>query len=327
MELSQEITTVIPVFDAEKTVAAACASALAQPQVKEVLLVEDGSSDNSLRVCQELASTDERVRLLQHDGGSNRGAGASRNLGWRAATTEWISFLDSDDWFLDGHSERTLAVLADDPRLDGCHGPVRIEFESPELRQTAIAEGSVRDGREILAIDSDVTPDELLKALIVGGRGGVQTAGITVRKTLLEEVGGFDESLELSQDFELWLRLASAGRLGRISGAPIAVYWINSTSRSAFNNRRSKFWRVKMAESFLRWGQQTDAKSEDVELARQQFAACWQQHIDFEVEAGKSEGGLQLRRLAKVVALRPCSLVETVFWKDVAWSLGLTRPM
>jgi len=322
-----EITTVIPVFDAEETVAVACASALKQTLVAEVLLIEDGSTDNSLALCRELAASNERVRLLQHGGGINRGAGASRNLGWRTANTEWINFLDSDDRFLDGHSERSAAVLAKNPSLDGCYGAVRVEFESPEHQRAAVDAMTVVDGLAVLGMDADVVPEELLEALVIGDRGSVQTGGMTVKKALLEEVGGFDETLEQSQDFELWLRIASAGRLGRVPGNPIAVYWINATSRSAFDDRRAKYWRIRMAEAFLRWAQRTGANQKHIIQAREQFAASWQQHIDLEVSAGRAEVGLQFQRLGKILSIRPSSIRELSFWKDAVWSLGITRPM
>ena len=95
-----EISVIIPVYNAAAYVRQAVESALAQPEVREVLLVEDGSPDNALEVCQQLAAEHQRVILLHHPNGENRGAGASRNLGMRNAHFPIIAFLDADDYYL-----------------------------------------------------------------------------------------------------------------------------------------------------------------------------------------------------------------------------------
>ena len=66
-----EITVVIPVHNAAEFVREAALSALAQPEVREVLLVEDGSGDRSLAACRQLAVEDARVRVLCHPGGGS----------------------------------------------------------------------------------------------------------------------------------------------------------------------------------------------------------------------------------------------------------------
>ncbi len=81
-----EVSVVIPVYNAVPYVRQAVESALAQSQVREVLMVEDGSPDNALEVCRELAAEYPRVVLLRHPNGENRGAGASRTSAfWRSS--------------------------------------------------------------------------------------------------------------------------------------------------------------------------------------------------------------------------------------------------
>jgi glycosyltransferase involved in cell wall biosynthesis len=80
-----QVSVITPVYNAASFVTQAVESALQQPETAEVLIIEDGSPDNSLEVCQELAKKYEKVKLLRHPNGENRGAGASRNLGMRNA--------------------------------------------------------------------------------------------------------------------------------------------------------------------------------------------------------------------------------------------------
>jgi glycosyltransferase involved in cell wall biosynthesis len=90
------VDVIVPVYNAADYVRKAVESALARPETVEVILVEDGSTDESLAVCQELAAEYPTVRLYRHPNGENRGAGASRNLAISESTRGHIAFLDAD---------------------------------------------------------------------------------------------------------------------------------------------------------------------------------------------------------------------------------------
>ena len=92
-----KISVIIPVYNAGKYVKSAVESALMQDETKGVILVEDGSPDNSLQVCRELAEKHEAVTLYRHPDHQNHGAGESRNFGIEKAACDYIAFLDADD--------------------------------------------------------------------------------------------------------------------------------------------------------------------------------------------------------------------------------------
>ena len=100
-----KISVIIPVYNAEKYITQAVESALQFEEVCEVILVEDKSPDNALEVCKNLAKTFDRVTLYQHPDKGNHGAGASRNLGMKMATGDYIAFLDADDFYLPNRFE------------------------------------------------------------------------------------------------------------------------------------------------------------------------------------------------------------------------------
>ena len=127
-----EVSVVIPVYNAAPYVRQAVESALAQPQVREVLLVEDGSPDNALEVCRELAAEYPRVALLRHPNGENRGAGASRNLGMLAAGSAFLAFLDADDYYLPGRFTIDERIFAQDPRCEGVYHAVEMHVEDAQ---------------------------------------------------------------------------------------------------------------------------------------------------------------------------------------------------
>ena len=117
------ISVVIPVFNAEKYLRNAVNSALRQEEVSEVVLVEDCSPDNCLAICQELAETSPKVRLLQHPDRQNHGAAESRNLGIRSARGDFIAFLDADDYYLDDRFKVAVEILREHAgRCTNWHG-------------------------------------------------------------------------------------------------------------------------------------------------------------------------------------------------------------
>lgn len=96
------ISSVTPVYNAATTLRRAVESLLLQSEIDEIILVEDGSTDNSFRLCQELAESHPIIKVIQHPGGENKGAPSSRNLGLALAKNEWIQFMDADDELLPG---------------------------------------------------------------------------------------------------------------------------------------------------------------------------------------------------------------------------------
>lgn len=93
-----DVSVIIPALNAEKTVARAIRSALGQTlQTIEVIVVDDGSSDQTAAIVSELAKHDGRVRLISHS--RRQGVSSSRNDAIASAKGEWIAVLDADDWY------------------------------------------------------------------------------------------------------------------------------------------------------------------------------------------------------------------------------------
>ena len=95
-----EISIIIPVYNAEKTLERCVNSILSQDFTDfELILVDDGSSDKSGQLCQAFASRDSRVRVFHQNNG---GVSSARNVGLDNASGKWITFCDSDDYVLPG---------------------------------------------------------------------------------------------------------------------------------------------------------------------------------------------------------------------------------
>ncbi len=176
------ISVVIPAYNAAPYVARAIESVLAQTvRPTEVIVVDDASSDATAQVVERYGPP---VRLLRR--AANGGPAAARNTGIAAAQGEWIALLDADDAWLPRKLERQGPWL-DDPTVGLVH-----------------ALWTIVDGQ---------VPPPVVTFSHLWEHNRIVASSVVVRRIALETVGGFDESPSLIalEDYNLWLRLASAG--------------------------------------------------------------------------------------------------------------------
>jgi glycosyltransferase involved in cell wall biosynthesis len=129
-----KISVIIPVYNAEKYVTQAVESALQFDEVHEIILVEDQSPDNALKVCQHLAEKHDRVKLFQHPDKGNHGAGPTRNLGLEKATGDSIAFLDADDYYLPNRFDAERELFKD-PKVEGVYGALGVHYYSAKAKE------------------------------------------------------------------------------------------------------------------------------------------------------------------------------------------------
>ena len=243
-----KVSVIIPVYNAAAFMTQAVESALAQPETGEVLLVEDGSPDNALEVCEGLAGKYERVRLLRHPNGENRGAGASRNLGMLNAGCELIAFLDADDYYLPERFRQAAQLFETDPLCDGVYEAVGMQVSSDDglLRW----QNAGRSVSSLQTMDTIVEPERLAESLLDGKNGYFHLNGMTFKKQILARSGLMDEGLKLHQDTEFILRVAMTARLlpGRLN-EPVAMWRVHPANRisaprslAAQHRDHMRFW-------------------------------------------------------------------------------------
>ena len=109
MEKNPLISVIVPIYDVESYLPKCVESVLRQTYTNlEIILVDDGSPDNSGKICDDFAARDPRVRVIHKENG---GLSSARNAGLDAAHGEYITFLDSDDWIAEDAYEHLLSVL------------------------------------------------------------------------------------------------------------------------------------------------------------------------------------------------------------------------
>ena len=202
------VSVVMPLFNAARTVAASIRSALdSQLRELEVVVVDDGSTDVSAQIVHSLA--DSRVRLFRQP--ASGGASRPRNVGISHARAPYIHFLDADDLLRPDKLSAALAALEQHPAAGFAFGEFeQIDAEGRVLDEAAVVRDKMAEcalARTPLADGwSLITQPELARGFLY--RNFISPSGVTVRKSVLAAVGGFDESLVYSEDLDLWFRLA-----------------------------------------------------------------------------------------------------------------------
>ena len=182
------ISVIIPVYNVEKYLSKCIESILAQGvEDLELLLVDDGSKDSSLAICNDYAQRDSRIKVITKENG---GVSSARNLGLDSATGKWVTFVDADDWLAEGTLKECV--------------PYMEEYEIIRFSTLDIfADGRTHRRR----VRPAASWDEAFRQ-VVGHRTMIGVAGTLYRRSLLEEHHiRFDKSIIYGED---WLLLATA---------------------------------------------------------------------------------------------------------------------
>lgn len=151
-----KISIVIPIYNAEDHLQRCVDSVLNQTEKNiEIILVDDGSKDNSIEICKNYLNQDKRVHLIHQE---NSGVSAARNRGIEQACGEYIGFVDSDDW-LEPDMYECLLREANQASADIVMCDARTVYEDGKIQADTITQLS---GNQILQ-KSDFTPSLLLE--------------------------------------------------------------------------------------------------------------------------------------------------------------------
>ncbi|MEP4278330.1 MAG: glycosyltransferase, partial [Balneola sp.] len=235
-----KVSVITPVYNAAEFLRKSVESAVNMDEVGEIILIEDGSTDNSLEICKALENEFTKVILYIHEEGKNKGAGASRNVGISKATFEFISFLDADDFYLENRFELSKKIFSEKPDADGIYEATGIFYYSNDAKQNYF--DSKGKDKVLTTVKNEVHPDLFFDKYIQRKVGHFTTDAITLKREVFDKVGGFNTELRLHQDSELWYRIAFHCRLyaGNISN-PVAVRGVHEKNRIVHSGSKSKF--------------------------------------------------------------------------------------
>lgn len=200
----------MPAYNAAQHIAESIKSALDQTWRNiELVIVNDGSTDETDRIVQEYLS-DERVLYFQHD--QNKGLPATRNTGIRISTGEYIAFLDSDDLWHREKLQRQMEYF-EHMEVDLVHTRYQIldndAYYTRKLSRKAIKHLEFPTYESLLC------------------HNGIGVLTVVIKREVIAQIGDFDESLWTGEDWDMWIRLAKAGKRFGFLNDILATYRIH----------------------------------------------------------------------------------------------------
>jgi glycosyltransferase involved in cell wall biosynthesis len=186
------ISVVIPTYNSGKYIAETLKNVFSQTYDDyELIVSDDGSSDNTVEIVKDIFREfpDKNTKLM---GNKHQGPGAARNRGIEAASGKWVSFLDSDDRWLEQKLQRVVDFIFSNHDINlVCHS---------EIWHT---------GNGVKMLDYSATYNNKINPFLSLYRQNcLSTSAVTVKRELLLKAGMFNESLPSAQDYDLWLRLS-----------------------------------------------------------------------------------------------------------------------
>lgn len=213
------VSVVIPTYNRARLLQRALASVITQTHESlEIIVVDDGSTDHTRDVVMAVA--DPRLVYIRQPARS--GASAARNTGLRAAQGQYVAFLDSDDEWFPTKVKRQLEVFNRSPSTTALvyTGAVYVHSHMGERVRTPRYRGRVM--RRLLR-----------RNFVVGS-----TSASIVRRDVLNEIGGFDETLDALQDFDLWVRIARLYCFDFVAETLVRIHMHDGTDRISSHLKR-----------------------------------------------------------------------------------------
>lgn len=214
------VSIIIPVRNGREFIHEAIHSVLTQSfKAFEIIVVDDGSNDFDY---QSLEALDIRIKVLRLEG---CGVSKARNVGMSQACGEFIAFLDADDVWFPGKLDAQI-------RYFDIHSDVGVVF-GQFLKWNPSPEGGFAPAASIWSNCEGLTEAEVERSgwlytkLLMGLLVGMNTA--VIRRSVYEQIGGFNETMRIGEDYDYWLRASRVAPMHSLNG-PVALYRIHPAS-------------------------------------------------------------------------------------------------
>lgn len=213
------VSIIMPAYNAEKYIEQAIQSVLQQTYTDwELIVIDDGSSDNTVTILSKLAELDSRIVFLQNE--ENRGVSHTRNRAVLLAKGEWIAFLDSDDLWEPNKLEKQIALSNKYPNMVVCY-----------TASSFIDDNGKPYGYVMPAVEK-LTYNMLLRKNIMS------CSSVMIRSSLMKEIKM--PSDKLHEDYFVWLTLLREHNIAYGINEPLLIYRLHTDSRSSNRIKSAK---------------------------------------------------------------------------------------
>jgi glycosyltransferase involved in cell wall biosynthesis len=249
------VTVLIPAYNAARTIERALSSVWRQnyPDM-EVIVVDDASNDDTVIRVQKIGRANLRLIRLE----KNRGVSGALNAGIRQARTDYIAFLDADDEWLELKLIKQLPIIEARPEMTliACGGegvdPAGRVFDTFGLKLPPYS------------------PREFWRVLLA--KSYFSRATVVARRSALLEAGGFDETLMVSEDQDMWIKLASIGETGFVTEVLVRIYQMSGSLGERYMAHEDEFGLPMIRNNLARLSQRL-SKQDIRQILGQRYAA------------------------------------------------------
>jgi glycosyltransferase involved in cell wall biosynthesis len=218
------VSVIIPVYNCERFIEKAVASVLIQPEVVEIVVINDGSTDATQAILDQLKLQNSILKIYHHQNKWNKGRSASRNLGIQKATGNFIAFLDADDYFLPNRFPNDIKFFQENDNCDGVYNAIGAHF----YKEVDIAE---HDRLRLYTVTEKIKSEELFETLFLGKKGHFSIDGLTLRKSVFDTIGFFNEALVVMEDTDFFWKMALKCKLlTGIIDQPVAMRGVHDSN-------------------------------------------------------------------------------------------------
>ena len=236
----------------------------------ECIVVDDGSVDDTRKIVQGFIAIDDRIRYFYQE---NQCQAVARNTGLKNSNGKYIQFLDADDLMEDRKLEHQVAFLEDHDEVDITYSSTRyFTTEDPLARWYFMHSSDAEWIPEVAGMGR-----EIIKMII--GNNIMTINSPLMRRTVVDDVGFFDKSLKLVEDWGFWIRCALKGKYIQYKNWDDAMALVRSHSSSFSRNKKQ----VNQSAVLMREKLNKLIKDPDILLLNQQLLAElkeWMKNID-----------------------------------------------
>lgn len=225
MKEKLDISVIIPVFNAESFLQCCLNSVVNQKySFSQIIIIDDGSTDSSGNICDCYARAYDNIQVYHRQ---NAGAGAARNFGVQLASSEWVAFVDSDDYLDEDYSDRIAAELASTCDL--------ILFDGIKLVEEGIKDVSPVYIRQ-RSVSANISGIDYFAECIKNGQMLVQPGLALYKKRLIEKIS-FPQGVIFEDEYFSLLALINANK---VKALPYALYYRRIRSGSVMTIKYDK---------------------------------------------------------------------------------------
>lgn len=209
-----KVSVVIPTHNRSKLVKRAIDSVLRQTyQNFEIIVVSDGSTDDTDFVLKEISKNDPRVKFIAYE--NAKGANYARNIGIKEAAGDFVAFLDDDDEWMPEKLELQMNKFKENELLGLVYTGVEVIYYTNKkiINYYSIPKKTGNLSRDILISNCIGT-----------------TSSVVMKKSLFSKIGLFDENLKARQDYDLWIRACQITEVGAVN-KPLVRYYNSTTTK------------------------------------------------------------------------------------------------